>query len=458
MRKMKAITLMVFLLVLSIGTMACSGKSAQESNAPSQTPEPTAAAQETPAPSEEPKIDLQGATIKIASYYELDPAKTEVQTEVTELKAKKIKEVEAKYNVKIEFVTVPYTEMLTKLTATALSGDPVGDLVRIDAKWLPSLVSGGYVKALKDITDLSDERFTDAIKKNGTYNGVQYGFLENIVDGAGLFYNKEIIKREGLEDPAELMKKGEWTWDKMMEMAKAATKSRSGDGKIDQWGISAYQPTLATFMILSNGTTIFDDENGQVNLDHPNALEALEMLNTMYNKDKVVLPPEGDSYQQARTEFAAGKVLFTVGSTWEGNTRLKPEQMADDWGYIFFPKGPKADDYVTPQTDTNMYFVTSGSKYPSEVIEIWKETVAWDMLDQDFDDFMDWAFRHDADKEVGKSMPAKSVHDYYNGFSELETLYNQAIGKITRGEAPPATAIESIKAQAQAAIDAVLKK
>lgn len=462
MKAFKSFAMVAVVAVLVFSLAACSsGKKNNDSSpsAPAASPSASELAETSPAsPSaSEATLDMKGATIKLVSTSVIDPAKVENKTELTDLKLARQKEVEAKYNVKIEYVQVPWGELKDKVVATALSGDPVGDLILSDLRWVPTYVAGGMIKPLSEVTDLSDPMFNESIRKLGTFNGVQYGFSDMVQDGAGIYYNRTMIQREGLEDPHELARNGQWTWDKFMEMMKKVTKDTNGDGKMDQYGFAAYAPTFAYYIMMSNGGYTLD-QSGKEGLSNPNSVEALEFMNKMYNVDKVVLPAEGDPEAQAREQFQAGKVLFVSDSTWVGLLYQKPENMADDYGYIYMPKGPKAEDLINPLYDAVMWYVPTGAKHPTESIQIWKELQIWDRLDQGFDDFMDLAFRHDDDKAVGKDLANRIVPEYGIGIPDLNGVFEKVVGTITKGEKPPATAVEENKAQAQALIDALFKK
>lgn len=54
-----------------------------------------------------------------------------------------------------------------------------------------------------------------------------------------IFYGKQILSENGLTDPAEYVREGTWTLDKMMSMAETVTNDANGDGKMDEkdtWG------------------------------------------------------------------------------------------------------------------------------------------------------------------------------------------------------------------------------
>ena len=57
--------------------------------------------------------------------------------------------------------------------------------------------------------------------------------LYNAFARSGFVFNKKILSDTGLENPYELVRSGKWTWDKLAEMARQATKDLDGDAVID---------------------------------------------------------------------------------------------------------------------------------------------------------------------------------------------------------------------------------
>src|SRR5690625_1165143 len=118
-----------------------------------------------------------------------------------------------------------------------------------------SLAQEELIIAYDDIIDLSQSKVTDALLEAGriSTDGKVYKVdtLGAVQNGGGMFYNKTMFEQAGLEDPYELVQKGEWTWEAMLAAAKALTSG-------DQYGIAADPNTLAEYSILSNDALILD--------------------------------------------------------------------------------------------------------------------------------------------------------------------------------------------------------
>src|SRR5690625_270863 len=78
-----------------------------------------------------------------------------------------------------------------------------------------------------DIIDLSQSKVPEEILETGriSTDGKVYKVdtLGAVQNGGGMFYNKTMFEQAGLEDPYELVQKGEWTWEAMLDAAKALT-------------------------------------------------------------------------------------------------------------------------------------------------------------------------------------------------------------------------------------------
>src|SRR5690625_3005860 len=232
----------------------------------------------------EETYDLGGRTIRLNFHVDLTP---EEGTETGDLLVERWKEVEEKYNVTIEWTEIPYEEKIEHLTTTVLAGEPFADLVRMDPTQASGLAQEGLIIPLDDIIDLSQSKMSEELKEAGRVNpdGKVYMMdtLRSFASGGGMFYNKTMFQQAGLEDPYELVQRGEWTWEKMLEAALTLTTG-------DQFGLAADPNRLAEYLILSNDARILNTETGEIVMDSPEAMEALEFMADLYNVHNVIKP------------------------------------------------------------------------------------------------------------------------------------------------------------------------
>jgi len=465
---LKALAKFTFILLIAIAMIGCSsttGNSGQGSQQPEPTSptasepvkEPEAQPEPQPEPEpapEEPAFNLNGETITFASCCGALP---EPGTEINDLKIEKIKELEEKYNFKMAMTSTPWGEMVNEFTTKSLAGEALGDIVLLESyRAFPALADGDFLLPIDDLIDLNDPKWPESMKQAGSFGGKQYGFIDYAGYGYGIFYNKGLFEREGLPDLYELQQKGEWTWDKFLEIAIAATKDTDNDGQTDQWGLSTRPDFFGVLMIYANNGKLTDMVNGEMKFtaNSPNAMEALQFTSDLYNVHKVAL--ENKSFYTYRDAFNTGTVAMTTGAVWEGNA--KKGQIPDEFGFVYLPKGPKATDYVNPFDSYQVWVIPKTAKHPEETMKIFEEYTLWDSLED--------VYRQDAESHLMSNQDVETALDMYQNVTYMDymaypgllDIYRNMMNAVAKGEESIGSGVERIMPEAQAAIDAVMKK
>ncbi|WP_314586006.1 extracellular solute-binding protein [Paenibacillus terrigena] len=449
MKKFKAWS-MILILSMIITIVGCSGANkATEQTQDTTKPADTAATTDTtttttttepakedtptePAMGADGKIDFKGELIRIGQWWGMENYLSEEEKE-------RQKKAEEKFNVKIEYVTVGFDQIVPRLITSTVAGQPFADVIMIplvDA--LPKLAVDGYIRPIDDLVDLNEPIWNKVMKSNGVYDGKQYSFTDKDNNGNGLFYNKTMLQKLGLEDPYALQEKGEWTWDKFLGMAKAATKD-------DKFGVTDNQLDLAIAFIYANGGSVTTADN-QIGFDSPNSMEAIQFVSDLFNVHKV-----------AGGNFAQGTALFYPGYRWSAYD-FNPS-MSDDWGYVFFPKGPKGTDYVVP-SEINLWHLSSSVKSPKAVMAVWKELYEMD-AEKGYDGVIkgeEANFRNKESLDTLRKMLGNVTAIKYGSYIGFRGIFDEAIKNIMSGKATATAELARIKPMAQAAIDVTLKK
>lgn len=450
----KSSVLIFIILCLAIVSACSSGSNNSHENEPappanngSTEPAGTNAAEVE----EEPAINMQGKTLTILQH--TDPPTA--GTEAGDAQLARIEEVEKKYNVNIEYSIVPWGENVTMITNSGLSGEPVADIVLADLRHAIPLIKQGLLQPVDEFFDFTDPKWPANVAEYGAFRGKTYGFISDIKPGAGIYYNRTLFQREGLPDPHQLVAEDNWTWDTFLDIAKRATKDTDGDGVIDQWGITNHAGFLARLLTYSNNGKLMDEKDGKFVFTHddPNMLEAFHFLDDLFNTHKVVHPntnTDGSAYNESQEVFSSGRAAMITGETWEGEGRTG---MTDEQGFVPFPKGPQATDYVAGIENYYAYYMPANAKNPKEAAIIWEDMILWDQTEN---------IRREA-AERQNVAAEEDVEELLNVSQYLVPLFFPfagqdqwaAFGVTNRGGTAEAE-LEAVRPEAQARIDEVL--
>jgi multiple sugar transport system substrate-binding protein len=240
----------------------------------------------------------------------------------------------------VKFVQVPNSAYANK-AIVMMASRTAPDVLRIDHYLFPSLVKRNYFYdmtelAAKDKTFRRDDFFPQAIRE-GTYEGRLYGL--NVLFGATIvYYNKKMIREAGLEDPYQLWKRGEWTYERFQKHAVAMTKFDER-GKPVRFGCSIPGFPSHAFVVWGFGGDLLSKDGKRCLLGEPPAVEAYQFLSDLRWKHRCAPTPAQGA--NAQFTFESGKLGMEF--EWMGRApRLRTIIKDFDWDVCPVPSGPKA--------------------------------------------------------------------------------------------------------------------
>lgn len=379
------------------------------------------------------------------------------------------KEVEAEYNCTLKFNKVSYSVAVNKQTAAALSGTSECDIWC--TQWydtFPSFVAKGMVSPLSDLYDFDgDPNWKDL---GGNVNNYWNGKLYGINDGAagpgwGLWYNKALLRKENLTDPAELVKQGKWNWDTFLNYCQKLTK-KGTDGKTTQYGY--YDEYLFVNLILTNGGQIVDiaNKNGPTFAMNTEAAKyAIRYGIDMANKYGVV-PSIGSIGDPVLLEmFPKGEVAFTTYAPDYGISCVSKGMKAEDLGYTYFPKGPNAKDYVVHSATLSMVYVIPPQVKNREAVAcvlqdyicVWDSSEKFSVSREELLDIAytsgDYGVIYKNNKDFMLNGGKKNKPSYINNFFLGETFNTELWYPLIKGEVDVDTGIQKVTPLIQTKID-----
>jgi hypothetical protein len=294
--------------------------------------------------------DLGGLVFKIADFHSdrFMPGDGEVGTPIGEMKALVMKSIEDDFNIKFEIIDVAPAEMIYRLFNAVYAGDLFAHMV-ITTQWAYGDLIGaellGDLAAIPTL-NLDDGLWNKAVNK-ATNIGGKVLATAGIYEFWGLtwvtYYQKSLWKELNLPDPYELVRKGEWTWERLLEYSIIAQQDLTGDGVVDgpndRWGLVSPGDDLLRAWYTSMGGLYFDYNPATGRLYSPAAtLDGIAIADWMRDFTDVPGVWYGAHGQtdDVRTEmFINRRALFNMGGlAVPGAFR----EMNDDFGILPMPK------------------------------------------------------------------------------------------------------------------------
>ncbi len=157
-------------------------------------------------------------------------------------------------------------------------------------------------------TELDTELYSDALFAITDTEGHLWG-VPHALNSVAVYYNKEIFDERGVAYPTE-----DWTWQDMLDMAKALTFDRDGDGTTDVYGINyASNITLGWLPFMAAvGVSPYKNNYRDSNLDDPKVKEAMEKFAQPVQDGLSIPPAELAALGSAPAAFADGKIAMAL--------------------------------------------------------------------------------------------------------------------------------------------------
>ena len=395
----KIIVLLIALMLLSLGLAACGRGNDDNNGDEADNYQDTVVADNngadaTPDVIPAPTIDMGGRTITSATWWNIwgdrhtgseppDPA-TASNYLVDRMQWENMRRIEQEFNVSFDYTIIDSGSLIPTLLASVMAGDSLGDVVYLlgpqtFSAIIGDLLHGASAFAAPDSDMLNARNF---VVPRANMNGDIWNFGDNwpMVHGMGMGVNLDIINAIGAPNPVDLFNAGEWTWDAMREIMVMATRDTTGDGVIDQFGISGQPHNIMINLIAANNGHLVNPETLTYGFGDPNTLEAFEFIYEIFNTlnvwhyDVGSDNPMGD-WGRNMWSFREGRSALFTAATWLVESS---EHMAFNYAFVPYPIGPS-----NPYNYVRMYGLPSGyaipitTDSPQDVFRIMEEIFSW---------------------------------------------------------------------------------
>ncbi len=395
----------------------------------------------------------EGKTLSIWTWWDL--------TESEKVKMG-IETFEERTGATVDWQVLGWGDYPTQLV-TAVSGGGGPDICFVGLENMPSYAINNIVLPVSDYIDYENPVITifEGGKEAYTYKGKVYGLTDTESQCHKLYYRKSAFQNMGLEDPVDVFNRGEWTWDKFVEMGQQLTYDSDGNGEIDKYGYWAW----STFQWFSSNSARFIDfdeaGNPYFSMGEPNALESLQFLRDLdfaNGSYKISAPWIMD--HDPHTDFVAGRTAmdywgdYILGDIENEGFR---SQLGDDLGFVPCPIGPSYSGSNTTADvgDVLAICIGAGSDQPDLAALFMllrraprNEEDETAKLEKSLETDL-YKYGDQAGVDLAYLMSANAVFNQAGGYGKLGTIVDNILNDAS---VTPAQAVEANRAAAEAQI------
>lgn len=331
--KKKGILNLLLVIVLAVTMTACSSPGNKEVSPENQTGQTAAPAQTKDAATdstEEPAVEEESQTtdiepVTIEFWHAMNGGHQDTLTALTD----KFNAQNGK-GITVKLVNQGTYDDLSKKLMGSVAAKTLPDLAQVYNNWIIN-----YLDAVVPLDDYVTKDFDnyDDIVETYRNESSEFGKIYTLPFNKSTqlyFYNKTVFDELGLQPPK--------TWDDLYHIGEVVFDA-TGKPSIGYDDLSA----MFWQLVLQNGSGFIED--GQVEFNNPQGIEALNFFLDMYKKGYARIAGE-DKYHSG--PFGNGDVLAYVGSS-AGVAYIQPNGF--EFGAAPLPKGKQG---AVPQAGTNL--------------------------------------------------------------------------------------------------------
>ena len=268
----------------------------------------------------------------------------------------------------INFCTAPDGTLCLYILPPDFVGTPMAN--NLFASWSDS-----------EYIDLTAEKWNGSTLNFMTKGGKVYGVATgNSEPRQCLYFNKRVLEEAGIdwESIYDMQAENAWTWEAFEEMLKVINKDTDNDGVLDIYGMTGNNSDLYMMGVVSNGGEFFrfnDAGELEIAVNSDEALEGLAWAKDLWANYGYQQPADGswDYFKEAWKQGFCGFYMYQTYGGFNDNSEMA--DMADEWGCVAFPIGPKGETYVNITSDNvtvipNVYDAETTAKL-AYIYDLW---------------------------------------------------------------------------------------
>ncbi len=305
--------------------------------------------------------------------------------------------VEDKYNVELNFIGREGTwgkhmDFANILHSSVMAGDGEYDAVAGYQYVLATNITNGDLLNLRDIDYLEldapwwSKEAVNALSYNGICyiagGDIAYSFLEGI---ECMFFNKRLAEDYNAPDFYDLVRKGEWTHDKLSEVVKNQYIDLNNNGVKDgedYFGLSSSEYNIRSYVVEYVTPTVSSE--GELIWSNEHTINVAEKLVQLFNQTECYVAVGGESFNR----FFKNNLCMLYNGKFQLAKSYR--EMEDDFGIIPRPKLDESQEiyYSTTNDSCSMMCVpitAPDPDYSGFILEALcresTDTIAWAYYD-----------------------------------------------------------------------------
>ncbi|MBO8184658.1 extracellular solute-binding protein [Streptomyces spirodelae] len=275
---------------------------------------------------------------------------------------KKIAEdFEKKYpKVNVKYVHVNFGDANQKFKNAAGGNSGAPDVMRTEVAWVADFANLGYLAPLDGTPALDNESDYLATAAGSTkFKGKTYA-APQVTDTLGLFYNKRLLKKAGVEVPTSFA-----------ELKKNAKKIKDRTGATALY-LRGDDPYWFLPYLYGEGGDLIDTEDKKVTVDEKPGVQALATMKDLVDS-KAAITDSSDGQENGIKAFQEGKVAMIIDGPWDIALAREGKEFkgakGDNLGVAPVPAGSKAQGSPQGGWNLSVYAGTKNMRAAQEFVK-----------------------------------------------------------------------------------------
>ena len=305
--------------------------------------------------------ELENKTIKWMANWDINPDASGKNVPI------ELAIFQSRYGGVVEYHPVEWNTRYDSLANAINGGEGIDFFPASDLDAFPKGAIKDMFIPIDDYIDFESDLWSDMkdTMDQFVWNGKHYVIVNAVTgDNCLVIYNRTTIEENGLDDPAELLEKGEWTWKTFQEMLQQFVDPENGQYGIDGWWFEAGLSATCGVPYISR------DASGKLvnNLKDPAIARMQDWMYELGTTNCVAIGVGDYGWTEMPQYIGEGKTLFLPAGGWKlySEKAQWSEVFGEDVMFVPMPKDPNAAEYYVP-CGLDGYVMVKGGQNPEGV-------------------------------------------------------------------------------------------